>query len=67
MSLRAFHICFITIVTLFFVAAAVWAFVFAPASSEATMKIIGGISIAVAVLLPIYGTRFLAKTRDLLS
>lgn len=59
MSLKIFHICFITISTLLAAGCAWWAF----ANSVSAAFAWG--SVAAAVLMPVYGVWFLKKTRRL--
>lgn len=64
MSLRAFHIVFVTVSTLLFVFLAVWAFLFAEDRTP-MITALGVISAAGAVLMPIYGIFFYRKVRNL--
>ena len=59
MSLRAFHLVFITICTLLCVFMAVWAFRFAESATAA--MILGTVGILGTVALPIYGVSFYRK------
>ena len=61
MSLKSFHVIFITIATLFCIAVAVWALYFNVNSTDSVIKIIGWICATAAVILPIYGTVFYRK------
>jgi len=65
MSLRAFHIVFITVSTLLFVFLSVWAFVLAP-ERTATITTLGVISIISAVVMPTYGVYFYRKARKII-
>lgn len=65
MSLRGFHIVFVTISTLLFVFLAVWAFLMAPASTGSMATILGIIGIVGAIFLPIYGVYFYRKAKNL--
>lgn len=58
MSLKAFHIIFITVATLFCIAVAAWGLYFNATSTDAVIKIIGWACAIVAVVLPIYGVIF---------
>lgn len=58
MSLRIFHICFIIMSTLLMAGVAWWCF-----ANE--MKILGGVFVAGACILPPYGIWFLRKSRKL--
>ncbi len=64
MSLRSFHIVFITVCALLCAFLVVWAFVLAPEKSTiATASgIVGVIGI---ILMPVYGTLFLKKASKL--
>lgn len=64
MSLRAFHIVFVTVSTLLFAFLAVWAFVFA-VDRTATITTLGAISAAGALGMPVYGVFFYRKVRNL--
>jgi multidrug transporter EmrE-like cation transporter len=60
MSLRAFHLVFVTVTTLLFVFLAVWAFVISPEASSAitAFGILGAVG---AILMPVYGVLFYRK------
>lgn len=64
MSLRTFHIVFVTISTLLFVFLAVWSFLLAGdrGAVVTVMKVIG---IAGAVVMPVYGVCFYRKVRKI--
>lgn len=64
MSLRAFHIVFITIATLLCVFMALWAFLFA--ESRVAAIILGTVGILGAVALPLYGVSFYRKASKIL-
>ncbi|HEY1122383.1 MAG TPA: hypothetical protein VGE67_12315 [Haloferula sp.] len=64
MSLRAFHIVFVTVSTLLFVFLAVWAFAFATDRSS-TITALGAVSAVCAVIMPIYGVCFYKKVRKI--
>ena len=64
MSLRTFHIVFVTVSTLLFVFLAVWAFGFAKDRS-AIITALGGISAVAAVAMPVYGAYFYKKVRNI--
>lgn len=64
MSLKGFHILFITIATLLCVFVALWAFVL-ERYPDLSLKIFGGTCVVAAVLLPIYGVRFYNKAKAL--
>ncbi len=62
MSLKGFHILFITIATLLCVFVALWAFVL-ERYPDLGLQIFGGTCAVAAVLLPIYGVRFYRKAK----
>jgi len=64
MSLRSFHIVFITICTLLCVFMAVWAFLFA--ESRVAALILGSVGIIGVIVLPIYGVSFYRKASKIL-
>lgn len=64
MSLRGFHIVFISLVTLFCAFVAVWAFTMSTERSDATVRVIGWICSVAAVATPIYGVYFLKKAKQ---
>jgi hypothetical protein len=64
MSLKGFHIVFVTVSTLLFVFLALWAFVYMKDSSTLT-RVLGGIGIAGASLMPVYGVLFYRKATRL--
>ncbi len=64
MSLRAFHIVFVTISTLLCVFMAVWAFQFA--ESVVAARILGTVGILGAIGLPVYGVSFYRKASKIL-
>ena len=59
MSLKIFHICFITLSTLLAIGCAVWAF-------ESANILFGAVCIAVAIAMPIYGVSFWKKARRII-
>ncbi len=59
MSLKIFHIVFITLSTLLFIGCTVWAF-------YAANLILAAVCIALAVALPIYGVSFWRKMRRII-
>ena len=64
MSLRGFHIVFVTVCTLLFAFLAAWAFLFAPESS-AIATALGITGIVGLFLVPVYGVYFLRKASKL--
>jgi hypothetical protein len=65
MSLKGFHIVFVTVSTLLFVFLALWAFVFMRESSALT-TVLGIIGIVGALGMPVYGVLFYRKATKLL-
>jgi hypothetical protein len=65
MSLRAFHIVFVTVTTLLFAFLAVWA-LFLATDRSATVTALGAVSIAGVLGMPVYGVIFYRKARKLL-
>lgn len=65
MSLRAFHIVFVTVTTLLFAFLAVWAFAFAT-DRTATITALGAVSVIGVLGMPVYGVCFYKKARKLL-
>jgi hypothetical protein len=63
MSLKSFHIVFVTISTLLFAFVTVWAFVLTPERSQTT-DILGYVGIGGIVLMLVYGFYFLRKIRE---
>ncbi len=63
MSLRQFHILFVTIVTCLFVGLGGWALLAYREQPGATLLWLGTGSLALALLVVIYGVWFLRKTR----
>ncbi len=64
MSLRNFHIVFVSVSSALFVFLTLWSFLFAPEKSSLTHTI-GITGIAGLVLMLAYGIYFLRKTRQL--
>lgn len=60
MSLKGFHIVFVTVSTLLFVFLALWAFVYMKDASVLT-RVLGGIGICGAAVMPVYGVLFYRK------
>jgi len=61
MSLRAFHLIFISIVTFFFLGVATWSLFLERGSQDTVLSVLGYSCAVAAVLLPIYGVRFYQK------
>ena len=66
MSLRGFHIVFITLATLLCVFLAVWAFFLAPVETGGAAKVLGGLGVVGAIALPIYGVYFYRKASKMI-
>lgn len=64
MSLRSFHLVFVTVCTLLCAFLVVWAFVLAPEPS-AMATAFGVVGIIGIVLMPVYGFAFLKKASKL--
>ncbi|WAC19235.1 hypothetical protein OVA24_18580 [Luteolibacter sp. SL250] len=64
MSLKGFHIVFVTVSTLLFVFLALWAFVYMQEATTLT-RVLGGIGIAGATVMPVYGVLFYRKATRL--
>jgi multidrug transporter EmrE-like cation transporter len=60
MSLKSFHIVFVSICTLLFLFLALWSFALAPEKS-AVITALGVIGAVGAVLMPVYGVCFYRK------
>jgi multidrug transporter EmrE-like cation transporter len=65
MSLRAFHIVFVTVSTLLFLFLAVWAFAFA-VDRTPMITALGVVSVAGVAAMPAYGIYFYRKVRNLI-
>lgn len=65
MSLRSFHIVFVTVCTLLFAFLAVWVFGFA-ADRTATITALGVVGALGTVGMPVYGVWFFRKARHIL-
>lgn len=60
MSLRSFHLVFVTVCTLLFAFLVLWAFLISPESNPVTTAM-GFVGIAGLLLMPVYGWYFLRK------
>lgn len=60
MSLKGFHIVFVTVCTLLFTFLALWSLLIVSESSL-TLAILGGVGITGALLMPVYGVCFYRK------
>ena len=63
MSLKGFHILFITLSTLLCVFVVLWAFVLT-AHADTALRIFGGVCAVIGVILPVYGVNFYRKSRE---
>jgi hypothetical protein len=66
MSLRGFHLVFITFATLLCLGMAVWCFGFAPRSSGWEITALGVAMAVATIALPYYGIRFYKKAKNLI-
>lgn len=64
MSLRAFHIVFVTVSTLLFLFLAVWAFVLVT-DRTSVITTLGAVSAAGVLVMPVYGFYFYKKVRNI--
>ena len=64
MSLKGFHILFITLATLLCVFVVLWAFVFEDVVTL-WLKVFGGSCAVAAIVLPIYGISFYRKAQNI--
>ena len=67
MSLRGFHLIFITIAAIFCAGFGVWAIFMEQADSGLGMKLFGGVTLVAAVGLLFYGISFFRKAKNLLD
>lgn len=66
MSLRGFHIFFITFVTLLFAGTAYWSFMMTTEQSI-SVKVLGILSVVAVIAFPVYGVYFLKKAKKFMS
>ncbi len=66
MSLRSFHLVFISFATLLCLGLAVWCFGYAPRNSGWPISLLGVLMIVASVALPYYGIRFYRKAKNLI-
>ena len=66
MSLRGFHIVFITVTILLSVFMILWGFWFAPREAAATARVVGSLGVAGILGLPVYGVYFYRKAKKLI-
>ena len=62
MSLKAFHIIFVTIITLCCIAGAVWAFMTDAKSADIQFRTMGYMLAVLSVVAPVYGVYFYKKS-----
>lgn len=67
MSLRGFHILFLTVITLFFGGVAGWGFTAGLSQDASFWKTVAWVSVVTAVVTPIYGVYFINKAKKLYS
>ena len=65
MSLRSFHIVFVTVTTLMFVFLAVWAFMLAD-NRDSIVTMLGILGVVGTLGMPVYGVCFYKKARNIL-
>ncbi|NNC89514.1 MAG: hypothetical protein HKN82_13745 [Akkermansiaceae bacterium] len=65
MSLRGFHIVFITLTTLLCVFMTVWGFALAPADAGSMAPVMGFLGVLGTIGLPVYGVYFYRKAKKL--
>ena len=66
MSLRGFHIVFITVTMLLSIFLIVWGFRFAPSEAASTGRTVGILGIIGLFVLPVYGVYFYRKAKKLI-
>ncbi len=66
MSLRGFHIVFITLTTFLSIFMVLWALLWAPADAGVVAPILGVIGVAGTLGLPVYGVFFYRKAKKLI-
>ena len=65
MSLRGFHIVFITLTTLLSLFMVLWGFLWAPTELGPNARFMGGIGVFGLIVLPVYGVFFYRKAKKL--
>jgi hypothetical protein len=65
MSLRGFHIFFLSVVTFFFAIVAGWAFTGGMNQDASFWKNVGWVCVVTAVVTPVYGVYFINKAKKL--
>jgi hypothetical protein len=66
MSLRGFHIVFVTLSTVLCLFLAVWGFELAPDDAKGVAKVMGVVGVVGLIVMPIYGVYFYRKAKKLL-
>lgn len=66
MSLKGFHLVFVSVSLLLFAFLALWGFLFTPEKS-ATATVLGVVGVIGLLVTPVYGVYFLRKARNLES
>jgi hypothetical protein len=66
MSLRGFHIVFVTLSTVLCLFLAVWGFGFAPDDARSLGRTMGVIGVAGLLVMPVYGVYFYRKAKKLI-
>ncbi|MDA0765527.1 MAG: hypothetical protein O3A87_00670 [Verrucomicrobia bacterium] len=66
MSLRGFHIVFVTLTIFLSLFLAVWGFGYAPDDAEGMAKVMGVIGVVGLIVMPIYGVYFYRKAKKLI-
>jgi type IV secretory pathway TrbL component len=64
MSIRGFHLFFISLASVFCALVAIWAFVVG--ADDVLLKVVGGLCALAALVLPVYGVYFYRKAKNLL-
>ena len=67
MSLRGFHIVFISLVTLFFAGFAAYGFIWGVYQDAQFWNLVSWVSVVTAIVVPIYGAYFISKAKSLYS
>lgn len=66
MSIKGFHLIFITIASLFCAGLGIWALFIDEQSSGRGIKVFGGMTLTASVILIIYGFYFKRKSKDII-
>lgn len=66
MSIKGFHLIFITIAAIFCAGLGVWALFFDDQSSGSGTKVFGAVSLAASVVLVVYAFYFKRKSKDII-